>query len=1193
MNEMFDLTRGIFDLLAKPGGGGAPGVQWVQKPAAGVSLNGKVTASWSGGTAPYTVTVTNGSATVPHTTVSATSIEYTASTAGAYKITITDANGKKKVATVNVYRDPVITQITHSPINLNEKDELQLTVTATDAISFEWFKEGSAASLGKGSTLTIKDVKQNDSGRYYAVATGNLGTAAATSSKVNVSVVPYNPNRSVSAADITLSFAGITGKGTATATGPTWATVTLDTAAGLANGGSVKATIKSNDPAETINGKPSDVFTYPVAGLTPLLEWDSQHLAEVGVGYVLSPRWKGGKAPYAVTVLNGGNTITSANGAQLTITIQTPNVGDYDMTVTDALGQTITRTVKANPHPVIKTFTVTPQTAIVGDEIKMVVTAENVTNYSWQKDKQDATGSNIAVTISADKKTSTLTIKKAALADKGEYTVTALGAPGTTADLSTSLLVGVELPGVDPSFATAEPVFSGVHESGTATMPVIGNVTPTFSKDKNLRNGEVIKVTLTADTGYTINGVDHIDQTFTVKGLTAKDLTVADTDVTPLIEGVSTLATAKADNVPANTKLSISPVSGLANGDTVTVTVVADVNYTVNGSHTVSFDFPVQNLRPPVSATPVFSPDLANVSFYVGDGASMKFDASPMTSFEWQEKDASGNWAAIPNATGKTWAPTAAMTAGQVRTIRVVATNDEGGGKSVTTANSTEAKLTCMALPTDGVLPGGIDWVLAQDVNVDPSRLFRIFGSKPVIYTIDPVSPNAKYEKGVVTGLLVGDVTVKASMAGGTPDEATAIIHIAARPTTPVTVGIGDMVGFKAGDAFKHEDIILYYGGYSSGNNIMGSFANWVVSPAGAIVGDVKADAFSLASDQPGGDVKITKWAAGGSNQSGEIIFRNVPRHMISALPVVTNPAALGLPVNHAARFSVTSSITGANVTYQWQVAKKATPTVWNNVAGGTAATLTIANAPLSSDGDFYRCVVTNAEPNKSPQVVTTASAKLTVWPELKITAEPVAVEVYEGDPARFAVTVTGAAPLTYSWKLATSSMGVGKVIGTTSTLSLTTDHSYDAKAYVWCDIQDAHGQAVQTNKVEFTVHKITRVTFGRPNLTPPVSPGNFSETGAIGLKLGAKVEFVNMSITYDDGKVILPPAVYSMVNWSHVANANGRVVGTLDTTKGVYTVPSNMENGSKVDIVPKSVLNTDPNRSAMTKRFNMQVFTA
>ena len=634
-----------------------------------------------------------------------------------------------------------------------------------------------------------------------------------------------------------------------------------------------------------------------------------------------------------------------------------------------------------------------------------------------------------------------------------------------------------------------------------------------------------------------------------------------------------------------------TPTSMTGNIDGLSTEPPGDWVWSVTSADGQTITHTITISTPPASAAPVFSPDLANQTIYVGDGASMTFDASPMTSFEWQEKDASGNWAAIPNATQKTWVP-AAMTAGQVRTIRVVATNDEGGGKLVTTANSSEAKLTCLALPTDGVLPGMKESTLDQDVNIDPSRLFRIFGSKPVNYSVS--NANAKYENKVVTGLLVGDVTVKALMAGGTPDEASVTIHVAAKPasTTNIIVGKGDLVGLKAGDSFKDTDIFNYYGNTSLGNSVRGYVTAWDYTPKGALVSS-NAGTYTLANDQPGGDIEITKWVTDGVTQKGTVVIRNIPRHMVSAVPVVTNPVALGLPVNHAARFSVTSSITGANVTYQWQVAKKATPTIWQDVAGGTSATLTIANAPLSSDGDFYRCVVTNAEPNKTPQVVTSASAKLTVWPELKITAEPVAVAVYEGDPASFAVTVTGAAPLTYSWKLATSTTGVGKVIGTTSTLSLTTDHSYDAKAYVWCDIQDVYGQAVQTNKVEFTVHKITGVTFGKPNLTPPVSPGNYSETGAIGLKLGAKVEFVNMSITYDDGKVILPPAVYSMVNWSHVANANGRVVGTLDTTKGVYTVPSNMENGSKVDIVPKSVLSTDPNRSAMTKRFNMQVFTA
>ncbi len=121
------------------------------------------------------------------------------------------------------------------------------------------------------------------------------------------------------------------------------------------------------------------------------------------------------------------------------------------------------------------------------------------------------------------------------------------------------------------------------------------------------------------------------------------------------------------------------------------------------------------------------------------------------------------------------------------------------------------------------------------------------------------------------------------------------------------------------------------------------------------------------------------------------------------AATVTGQPVDFTTCAGTAATFSVTATGT-APISYQWR--KNGSP-----IPGAIAASLTIP-VVATSDAGAYDCYVSNDCGNTS-----SAFASLTVDATLAITAQPVNQSILVGNPALFAVTATGAAPITYQWR--------------------------------------------------------------------------------------------------------------------------------------------------------------------------------
>ncbi len=128
-----------------------------------------------------------------------------------------------------------------------------------------------------------------------------------------------------------------------------------------------------------------------------------------------------------------------------------------------------------------------------------------------------------------------------------------------------------------------------------------------------------------------------------------------------------------------------------------------------------------------------------------------------------------------------------------------------------------------------------------------------------------------------------------------------------------------------------------------------------------------------------------------------------------------TQPTAQSACIPQTATFNVAA--TGTGLTYQWQVATAAAPTVFTNIAtGGTSASYTTGPTALTMNGNLYRVSILST---CSPTTPTVSNAVvLTVNNPVSITAQPAAQSGCSFENYTFSVTaVSPGNTLTYQWQ--------------------------------------------------------------------------------------------------------------------------------------------------------------------------------
>jgi hypothetical protein len=152
------------------------------------------------------------------------------------------------------------------------------------------------------------------------------------------------------------------------------------------------------------------------------------------------------------------------------------------------------------------------------------------------------------------------------------------------------------------------------------------------------------------------------------------------------------------------------------------------------------------------------------------------------------------------------------------------------------------------------------------------------------------------------------------------------------------------------------------------------------------------------------------------TNSFGSVTSSSATLTVNLAPTITAQPASHTVAVGQTATFSVTAAGTGT-LTYQWK--KNGTL-----ISGATSASYTTPAAAASDNGASFTVTVTGTMGS-----VTSSAATLTVNAPPSITTQPASTTVIAGQTATFSVAATGAAPLTYQWK-----MNGSAISGATST---------------------------------------------------------------------------------------------------------------------------------------------------------------
>ncbi|MBR5348538.1 MAG: DUF4838 domain-containing protein [Lachnospiraceae bacterium] len=187
---------------------------------------------------------------------------------------------------------------------------------------------------------------------------------------------------------------------------------------------------------------------------------------------------------------------------------------------------------------------------------------------------------------------------------------------------------------------------------------------------------------------------------------------------------------------------------------------------------------------------------------------------------------------------------------------------------------------------------------------------------------------------------------------------------------------------------------------------------------------------------------------------------------------ITTQPTNAYAAAGGIAKFTVAA--TGkAKLTYQWQSRKDAS-SAWSNSGQSGAKTATLSVATTAGlHGWQFRCVVTDANGQK------TYSDVALVLTKTGILTHPKDTSVTAGSTAKFTVTAAGQGSFTYQWQSRKDASSTWSNSGQSGAKSATLSVATTAGLHGWqfrCVVTDANGQKVYSNAATLTiVPKITK----------------------------------------------------------------------------------------------------------------------
>ncbi|MFT3911565.1 MAG: zinc-dependent metalloprotease family protein [Ferruginibacter sp.] len=174
----------------------------------------------------------------------------------------------------------------------------------------------------------------------------------------------------------------------------------------------------------------------------------------------------------------------------------------------------------------------------------------------------------------------------------------------------------------------------------------------------------------------------------------------------------------------------------------------------------------------------------------------------------------------------------------------------------------------------------------------------------------------------------------------------------------------------------------------------------------------------------------------------GTVTSNNVTLTVNTAAAITTQPTSATECSGTDHTFS--STATGSNLTYQWQVS---TGGPFTNIAGATSANLLLTAVTLGMNGYQYQVIVSGT--GACAASVTSTAVTLTVVPggNPAITTQPTAASVCSGNNTSFTVA-TSSAGVTYQWQVSTGGPFSNIAGATSATYSFVAAQGDDGNQY-------------------------------------------------------------------------------------------------------------------------------------------------
>ena len=747
-----------------------PGITSPALAGGEVGVAYRATPAVSGGTGPYTWSVTGGSLPAGLTLNTSTGVVTgTPTTAGAstFTLTATDAVGgtATQSESVTVRGIPTVTSATLAG------GEVGVAYTATPTASggtapYTWSVTG--GSLPAGLTLNASTgavtgtPTANGTSAFTLVATDSVGGVATQSESVVVTPAPTVTSTALSGGEVGVAYAATPAVSGGTAP-YTWSVT----------GGSLPAGLTLNTSTGAVTGTPTthgtSAFTLSVTdslGATAT-QSESVHIVsaptvtsavlpggEVGVLYAATPTVIHGTAPYTWSVIGtlpAGLSVSASTGA-VTGTPTSPGTSTFTLVVTDSLGASATQpeSVDVAAVPTISSSVLPAGEVGVAYDILPSV-ADGTGPYAWS-----VTGGSLPAGLSLNTSTGEVTGSPTS-AGTSTFTLVATDALGATATQAESVdvaavpaVTSAGLPGgeVGVSYDTVPVVSDG---TGPFTWSVTGTLPPGLSLDPS--TGEVTGSPTSAGTSTFTLVVTDADgvvatqpesvtvlgvPTITSTGLPGGEVGVA-YDTTPSASGGTAPYTWSVTGGSLPAGLSLDPTTGEVTGSptsagTSTFTLVAP-------------DALGATATQPESVTVLGIPSITSTGLPGGE-VGVSYDTTPSATggtgpYTWSVTGTLPAGLSLDPTTGEvTGSPTSAGTS----TFTLVATDALGA-----TATQPES-VDVAAVPTvsSAMLPAGevgvpYDTVPVVSDGTGPYTWSVTGGSLPAGLSLDPTT-------GEVTG---------------------------------------------------------------------------------------------------------------------------------------------------------------------------------------------------------------------------------------------------------------------------------------------------------------------------------------------------------------------------------------------------------------------------------------------------------